>query len=88
MPNRNLELSEYIRQDEPEPCEDDRSIDECFPEVRKMIAASKGEQATGQSGGTMAEDLPTPERSIAQLEKERMERLKQKAMDGQLMLDE
>ena len=48
-------------------------------EVRKAIE---------QIGGTMPEDLPTPEKSIAQLEKERMERLKQKAMDGQLMLDE
>ena len=48
-------------------------------EVRKAIE---------QIGGTMPEDLPTPEKSIAQLEKERMERLKQKAMDGQLMHDE
>ncbi|MCB7039959.1 MULTISPECIES: DNA damage-inducible protein D [Eubacteriales] len=39
-------------------------------------------------GGTMPENLPTPEKSIAQLEKEQMERLKQKALDGQLMLDE
>lgn len=38
--------------------------------------------------GTMPEDLPTPEKSIAQLEKEQMQRLKQKAIDGQLMLDE
>ena len=37
--------------------------------------------------GTMPEDLPTPEKSIAQLEKEQMQRLKQKAIDG-LMLDE
>ena len=36
----------------------------------------------------MPEDLPTPEKSIAQLEKEQMDRLRQKAMDGQLMLDE
>ena len=38
--------------------------------------------------GTMPEDLPTPEKSIAQLEREQMERLKQKAIDGQLILDE
>lgn len=38
--------------------------------------------------GTMPEDLPTPEKSIVQLEREQMERLKQKAIDGQLMLDE
>lgn len=36
----------------------------------------------------MPENLPTPEKSIAQLEKEQMERLKQKALDEQLMLDE
>lgn len=36
----------------------------------------------------MPEDLPTPEKSIAQIEKEQMERLKQKAKNGQLMLDE
>ena len=36
----------------------------------------------------MPENLPTPEKSNAQLEKEQMERLKQKALDGQLMLDE
>ena len=36
----------------------------------------------------MPEDLPTPEKSIAQLEKEQLQRLKQQALDGQLMLDE
>ena len=48
-------------------------------EVRKAIE---------EIGGTMPEDLPTPEKSIAQIEKEQMERLKQKAKNGQLMLDE
>lgn len=48
-------------------------------EVRKAIA---------EIGGTMPEDLPTPEKSIAEIEKEQMERLKQKAKNGQLMLDE
>lgn len=48
-------------------------------EVRKAIE---------KIGGTMPEDLPTPEKSIAQLEKEQMELLKQKAKKGQLMLDE
>ena len=33
-------------------------------------------------------DLPTPEKSIAQIEKEQLQRLKQKAESGQLMLDE
>ena len=48
-------------------------------EVRKAIE---------EIGGTMPEDLPTPEKSIAQIEKEQMERLKHKAKNGQLMLDE
>lgn len=45
-------------------------------------------EAIRKIGGTMPEDLPTPEKSIAQLEREQMERLKQKAINGQLMLDE
>ena len=39
-------------------------------------------------GGTMPEDLPTPEKSIQQIEKEQMARLKAKAKNGKLMLDE
>lgn len=45
-------------------------------------------EAIEKIGGTMPEDLPTPDKSIAQIEKEQMERLKQKAKSGQLMLDE
>ena len=45
-------------------------------------------EAIRKIDGTMPEDLPTPEKSIAQLEREQMERLKQKAVDGQRMLDE
>lgn len=45
-------------------------------------------EAIEKIGGTMPEDLPTPEKSIAQLEKEQLQRLKQQASDGQLMLDE
>ncbi len=48
-------------------------------EVRKAIE---------EIGGTMPEDLPTPQKSITQIEKEQMERLKEKAENGQLMLDE
>ena len=48
----------------------------------------KVRQTIKELGGTMPEDLPTPAKSIAQLEREQMERLKQKADDGQLMLDE
>ena len=39
-------------------------------------------------GGTMPEDLPTPEKSIQEIEKEQMARLKAKAKEGKLMLDE
>ena len=46
-------------------------------EVRKAIE---------RVGGTMPEDLPTPEKSIAKLEKEQLAMLKKKG--NQLMLDE
>ena len=39
-------------------------------------------------GGTMPEDLPTPEKSIQQIEKEQMARLRAKAKKGNMMLDE
>ena len=39
-------------------------------------------------GGTMPEDLPTPEKSIAQVEKERLAELKRRAKKKPLMLDE
>lgn len=39
-------------------------------------------------GGTMPEDLPTPQKSIQQIEKEQIARLKAKAKKGKLMLDE
>ena len=45
-------------------------------------------EAIEKIGVTMPEDLPTPEKSIAQIEKEQMELLRQKAKNGQLMLDE
>ncbi len=48
-------------------------------EVRKAIE---------KIGGTMPEDLPTPKKSIQQIEKEQMARLKKKAKEGKLMLDE
>lgn len=48
-------------------------------EVRKAIE---------KIGGTMPEDLPTPEKSIQQIEMEQMERLKKKAKAGKIMLDE
>ena len=39
-------------------------------------------------GGTMPEDLPTPQKRIQQIEKEQMARLKAKAKKGNIMLDE
>ena len=47
-------------------------------EVRKAIE---------KIGGTLPEDLPTPEKSIQQIEKEQMEHLQKKAKAGKLMLD-
>lgn len=46
------------------------------------------QEAIEKIGGTMPEDLPTPEKSIAQIEKEQLEMLKNKAKNGQLLLDE
>ena len=57
-----------------------RSAHECFPEV--------GKTSNMPNGGTMPEDLPTPEKSIQEIEKEQMARLKAKAEAGKLMLDE
>lgn len=45
-------------------------------------------RAIEKIGGTMPEDLPTPEKSIQQIEKEQIARLKAKAKAGKLMLDE
>jgi DNA-damage-inducible protein D len=39
-------------------------------------------------GGTMPEELPTPAKSITQVEKEQIAELKRKAKDSRLMLDE
>lgn len=39
-------------------------------------------------GGTMPEDLPTPEKSVQQIEQEQMARLKEKAKKGKILLDE
>ena len=49
---------------------------------------AKVRQTIKELGGTMPEDLPTPEKSIQQIEKEQMARLKEKAKKGKLMLDE
>ena len=39
-------------------------------------------------GGTMPEDMPTPEKSIAQIEKEQIKELRRRAKEKPLMLDE
>ena len=39
-------------------------------------------------GGTMPENLPTPKKSVQQVEKEQILRLKEKAKKGKLLLDE
>ncbi len=39
-------------------------------------------------GGTMPEDLPTPKKSIQEIEQEQMARLKAKAKHGKILLDE
>ncbi len=61
------------------------SISNDFPGVRKIVEART---VIEKIGGTMPEDLPTPEKSIQQIEKEQMARLREKAKKGKIMLDE
>ena len=49
---------------------------------------SKVRKAIKDIGGTMPEDLPTPKKSIKQIEKEHMKKLKEKARKNMLILDE
>ncbi len=58
------------------------TVNNDFPEARKII------EAGATSKPVVDEDLPTPEKSIQQIEKEQMVRLKKKAKNGKLMLDE
>jgi DNA-damage-inducible protein D len=48
----------------------------------------KVRQTIKDLGGTMPENLPTPEKSITQVEREQITELKQKARTKSLMLDE
>jgi DNA-damage-inducible protein D len=48
----------------------------------------KVRQTIKDLGGTMPEDLPTPEKSISQVEREKIAELKRKAKKKPLMLDE
>lgn len=49
---------------------------------------SKVRKAIKDIGGTMPENLPTPKKSIKQIEKEHMKRLRIKAKENKLILDE
>ena len=49
---------------------------------------TKVRKAIEDIGGTMPEDLPTPKKSIKQIEKEQLKRLKAKSKESKLMLDE
>jgi DNA-damage-inducible protein D len=48
----------------------------------------KVRQTIKDLGGTMPEDLPTPEKSISQVEREQIAELKRKSKKKPLMLDE
>lgn len=62
--------------------------------MSKLIAnvhysvGSEVRTAIEKIGGTMPEDLPAPEKSIQQIEKEQISWLNAKAKKGKLMLDE
>lgn len=61
------------------------------PTVATKVHYSVGKEvrsAIEKIGGTMPEHLPVPEKSIQEIEKEQMKRLKDKAKKGKLMLDE
>lgn len=77
---RISQTEEKLRKDEIQGAEEATSVHyNVGKEVRTAIE---------KIGGTMPEDLPTPEKSIQQIEKEQMARLKDKAKKGKLMLDE
>ena len=77
---RISQTEEKLRKDEVEDAKTATSVHYSVGhEVRTAIA---------KIGGTMPEDLPIPEKSIQQIEKEQMARLKAKAKNGKLMLDE
>ena len=74
------------------------SVSNDFAEVSKIVEATatsvhynvgrEVRSAIRKIGGTMPEDLPKPEKSIQQIEKEQLARLKTKAKKGKIMLDE
>ena len=77
---RISQTEEKIRKDEVDNAKEATSIHYSVgKEVRSAIE---------KIGGTMPEDLPTPVKSIQEIEREQMARLKAKAKAGKLMLDE
>ena len=56
--------------------------------IANQIHRHEVRSAIKRVGGTMPEDLPTPDKSIAQIEKERLKELKRRAKIKPLMLDE
>ncbi|EEU04023.1 DNA-damage-inducible protein D family protein [Eubacterium saphenum ATCC 49989] len=60
----------------------------CYLIVQNGDPRKEVRSAIEKIGGTMPEDLPVPEKSIQQIEKEQMKCLKDKAKKGKLMLDE
>ena len=71
-----VDLKNKNVKDEQEACNTHHDVGQAVRQTIKRI------------GGTMPEDLPTPEKSNQEIEKEQMERLKLKAKHGKLMLDE
>ena len=70
---------------------DIKQWNQMLAETATSIHYSVGKEvrsAIEKIGGTMPEDLPTPEKSIQEIEREQMARLKAKAKAGKLMLDE
>lgn len=55
---------------------------------RLVVIGREVRRAIEKIGGTMPEDLPTPQKSIQETEKEQLARLREKAKTGKLMLDE
>ena len=70
---------------------DIKQWNQMLAETATSIHYSVGKEvrsAIEKIGGTMPEDLPTPEKSIQEIEREQMARLKAKAKAVKLMLDE
>ena len=76
---RISQTEEKLRKDKGEGAEAATKVHYSVGKVRSAIE---------KIGGTMPKDLPVPEKSIQQIEKEQMKRLKDKAKKDNLMLDE